>query len=224
MQTTRRAFLGSALTGAATGISFAAAEPGLKITGVRLVKARPKSPYPAYEPAPGSYWVTREAARPISIYPQFTGRRGPGSKWMPDPNGPIPQFTVEITTNKGVKGYGRGGDGGGPIVEGHLARLLVGENPLDIEKLWDIQWRSTLYYGRAGAAVHAISGIDLALWDIAGKVRGEPVYKLLGGRTWERVPSYATGNDVEQSVQFGFKRVKLKPKDRKSTRLNSSHT
>ena len=98
---------------------------------------------------------------------------------------------------------------GGPVIEGHLAKLITGENPLDIERLWDVQWRATLFYGRTGAAVHAISAIDLALWDLAGKVRGEPVYKLLGGRTWERVPSYATGNDVEQRVQFGFKKLKL---------------
>ncbi|MSV30183.1 MAG: L-rhamnonate dehydratase [Bryobacterales bacterium] len=209
MTPTRRTFLRSALAGAAGGLSFAAADPDLKITGVRLVKTRPKNPLPSYAPAPDSYWVNREAARPISIYPQFTGRRGPGSKWMPDPAGPISSFTVEIATNKGVKGYGRGGDGGGPVVEGHLAKLITGENPLDIERLWDIQWRATLFYGRAGAAVHAISAIDLALWDLAGKVRGEPVYKLLGGRTWERLPAYATGNDIEQSVKFGFKKVKL---------------
>ncbi|MCP4250328.1 MAG: L-rhamnonate dehydratase, partial [bacterium] len=69
---------------------------------------------------------------------------------MPDP-GPISAFTVEIETNKeGLKGYARGGAGGGPIVEGHLKKLLLGENPLDIERLWDVMWRSTLWYGRAG--------------------------------------------------------------------------
>ena len=70
-------------------------------------------------------------------------------------------------------------------------------------------WRATLFYGRAGAVVHAISGVDLALWDIVGKAWGVPVYKLLGGRTWDRVPAYATGNDVEQSVEFGFRKIKL---------------
>ena len=101
------------MAASASGVSFAAADPDLRITGVRLVKTRPKNPLPAYEPAANSCWVTREAARPITIYPQYTGRRGPGSKWMPDPNGPISPFTVEITTNKGVTGYGSGGDGRG---------------------------------------------------------------------------------------------------------------
>lgn len=204
---TRRAFFAGA---AAAALAPAAPpEPGLKITNVRLVKTRPKNPLPAYTPAPGSYWVTRQAARPITIYPEFDGKRGVGSKWMPDPRGPMAPFTVEIDTNKGLKGYGHGGHGGGPVIEGHLAKLLIGENPLNLERIWDLMWRATLFYGRAGAAVHAMSGLDLALWDLAGKARGVPVYELLGGRTWERVPAYATGNDVEQSVQFGYKKIKL---------------
>ncbi len=206
----RRNFLQSAIAAlAAHPISATPAESDIRITSVRLVKTRPKQPLPNYTPHPGSYWVNREAARPISIYPEYTGRRGPGSKWMPDPAGPMGGFTVEIATNKGLKGYGRGGNGGGPVITGHLAKLLTGENPLNIERLWDVMWRATLFYGRAGTAVHAMSGIDLALWDLAGKIRGVPVYELLGGRTWQRVPAYATGNDIEQSVQFGFKKVKL---------------
>lgn len=207
---TRRSFLRSALAGAGSGLSFAAPEDaGLKITSVRVVKTRPKNPLPAYTPDPGSYWVNREAARPITIYPEYSGRRGAGSKWMPDPAGPMGAIMVEVATDKGLKGYGNGGNGGGPVIEGHLAKLLAGENPLNIERLWDVMWRATLFYGRAGAALHAMSAIDLALWDLAGKVRGVPVYELLGGRTWERIPAYATGNDVEQSVKFGYKKVKL---------------
>jgi L-rhamnonate dehydratase len=193
----------------ATATPLFAADEGLKITGVRLVKTRPRNPLPAYQPAPDSYWVNREAARPISIYPEFTGRRGPGSKWMPDPGGPLDDSTVEIETNKGLKGYGRGGYAAGPFIEGHLRKILMGENPLNIERLWDIMWRSTSWYGRAGAVVHAISAVDIALWDLAGKHYAVPVYKLLGGRTWERVPAYATGNDTEQSARFGYKKIKL---------------
>jgi L-rhamnonate dehydratase len=215
-QTNRRGFLKSslaALAGLAAGAGSAPSAPwpvedGLAITDVRLVRTRPRNPLPRYEPVPGSYWANREAARPITIYPEYTGRRGPGSTWMPEP-GALDAFTVEVSTNKGLKGYGRGGHGGGPVVEGNLRKLLVGKNPLDIERLWDVMWRATLFYGRAGAAVHGISGVDLALWDLAGKAFGVPVYKLLGGRTWERVPAYATGNDIEQSLEFGYTKVKL---------------
>lgn len=64
-------------------------------------------------------------------------------------------------------------------------------------------------YGRMGVTMHAISGVDLALWDIVGKALNVPVYKLLGGETKDRIPSYCTGNDIEQHVEFGYKRLKL---------------
>jgi L-rhamnonate dehydratase len=86
---------------------------------------------------------------------------------------------------------------------------LLNKDPFDVELLWDQMWRSTMSYGRMGAVVHAISGADLAIWDIIGKALGQPVYKLLGGETKQRIPSYCTGNDVEQHLKFGFKRVKL---------------
>jgi L-rhamnonate dehydratase len=85
----------------------------------------------------------------------------------------------------------------------------MGEDPFDIERVWDIQWRSTMQYGRMGVTMNAISGVDLALWDLIGNALGIPVYKLLGGQTKDRIPAYCTGNDIEQHVEFGFKRLKL---------------
>jgi L-rhamnonate dehydratase len=102
-----------------------------------------------------------------------------------------------------------GGPGGGVVVEGHLAKLLIGEDPFDVEKLWDIMWRGTMHYGRMGVVINAISGVDLALWDLIGKALGEPVYRLLGGATKDRIPAYCTGNDIEQHVEFGYRRLKL---------------
>jgi L-rhamnonate dehydratase len=95
------------------------------------------------------------------------------------------------------------------VIEKHLTKLLLGEDPFDVEKLWDIMWRSTLYYGRKGLVVHAISAVDIALWDIIGNALGLPVYKLLGGETKSKIPAYCTGNDVEQHLDFGYKRLKL---------------
>lgn len=179
---------------------------GLKITGVRLVRTRPRRPVPAYAPAPGS-WSTGgvEVANPMSLYPEYKARR---SLFMPDP-GKLGGFTVEIATDKGLKGYGSGGAGGGEVVEGHLTKLLLGEDPFNVERIWDILWRSTMYYGRAGVAINAISGVDLALWDLIGKAAGMPIWRLLGGATKPRIPAYCTGNDIEQHVQFGYKRLKL---------------
>ena len=60
------------------------------------------------------------------------------------------RFTVEISTDKGVKGYGSGGIGGGEVVTGHFAKLLIGEDPFNIERIWDILFRSSMYYGQGG--------------------------------------------------------------------------
>ena len=181
-------------------------ETDLKITSVRVVKVRPKRPVPRYEPAPGSWSTGRvEVANPVSIYPEYKPMR---SLFMPDPGG-VSSFWVEIGTNKGLTGLGRGGPGGGPIIEGHLAKLLLGKNALNIERIWDLLWRATMYYGRKGVVPNALSGIDLALWDIAGKAWGLPVYRLLGGETKPRIPSYCTGNDIEQHVEFGYTKLKL---------------
>jgi L-rhamnonate dehydratase len=178
----------------------------LKITGVRLVETRPKRPVPTYTPAPGS-WSTGgvEVANPMSIYPKYKAMR---SLFMADSK-QLGGFTVEISTDKGVKGYGSGGPAGGEIVTGHFAKLLMNEDPFDVERLWDILWRSSMYYGRAGVVINAISGVDIALWDLIGNALGMPVYKLLGGATKDRIPAYCTGNDTEQHLKFGFKRLKL---------------
>ena len=141
----------------------------LRITAVRVVRTRPRDPLPHYEPAAGS-WSTGhvEVANPVSVYPEYKPMR---SLFMPDPGG-VDSFWVEIATDQGVSGYGSGGPGGGPIIEGHLSKLLLGENALDRERIWDLLWRATMHYGRAGVVVNAISGVDLALWDIAGKASG----------------------------------------------------
>jgi L-rhamnonate dehydratase len=176
----------------------------LKITSIRMVKTKPKKPVPSYTPAPGS-WSTRgvEVANPMSIYPKYKAQR---SLFMADDLG---LDAVELMTDKGVSGIGFGGPGCGFVIEKHLTKLLLGEDPFNVEQLWDILWRSTLYYGRKGLVVHAISGVDNALWDLIGKSLGMPVYKLLGGETKPRITAYCTGNDVEQHLQFGFKKMKL---------------
>lgn len=187
-------------------LSFQTETSKLKITGVRLVRTRPERPLPSYTPSAGSWSVTGvEVANPMSIYPEYKANR---ALFMPD-GGKLPGFTVEISTNKGVKGYGSGGLGGGMIVEEHFTKLLMGEDPFNVERIWDILWRSSMYYDRAGIGINAISGVDVALWDLIGNAVGLPVYKLLGGETKARIPAYCTGNDIEQHLQFGYKRFKL---------------
>ena len=110
----------------------------------------------------------------MSIYAEYKPMR---SLFMADG---VPSFVVEVTTDKGITGYGGGGPGGGAVVEGHLNKLMKERDSFDLERNWDIMWRSTMSYGRMGVTMNAISGVDLALWDIVGKALNLPVYKLLG--------------------------------------------
>lgn len=78
------------------------------------------------------------------------------------------------------------------IVEGHLAPFLIGADPVCIDDLWERMYSLTRWYGRKGAAVSAIGAVDIALWDLKGKLEGVPVYELLGG-TSNEVEAYASG-------------------------------
>src|SRR5690349_23364905 len=107
---------------------------------------------------------------------------------------------VEVETDSGITGIGGAGLGGGAtatVIEKDLAPLLIGQDPLLIEGLWARMFARTRQYGRRGIAMNAISGIDIALWDIAGKVANLPVYKLLGGSR-DRVEAYASGGFYQE--------------------------
>lgn len=73
-----------------------------------------------------------------------------------------------------------------------LRALLVGQDPADIASLWRRMYEGSIYHGRRGVVLHALSGLDIALWDLAGKHQGVPVNALLGGAKRDRVPAYAS--------------------------------
>lgn len=129
--------------------------------------------------------------------------------------GPFSQLAgsilVEIKTTGGLTGYGLGGGGSAAVhvIETHLKDLLLKADPSNIELLWEQMYQSSLFYGRKGLAIHAISGIDLALWDLAGKAANQPVYKLLGGATKDKVAVYLTSKNVEMGVSQGIRAFKL---------------
>jgi L-alanine-DL-glutamate epimerase-like enolase superfamily enzyme len=107
---------------------------------------------------------------------------------------------VEVETDSGIVGIGEAGLGGGAtatVIEKDLAPMLVGEDPLMIEGLWQKMFARTRQYGRRGVVMQGISGIDIALWDIAGKVAKMPVYKLLGACR-DRVDAYASGGFYQE--------------------------
>ena len=129
---------------------------------------------------------------------------------------------VEIATTEGITGIGLGG--GGEIERATIARLtpmLIGEDPIDVERLWQKMWEPKLI-GRRGLTTRAISAIDIGLWDIRAKFANLPLYKLLGGFR-DRVPTYIAGGyyeegkglrelarEMEDNVRMGAKAVKMK--------------
>ena len=137
-----------------------------------------------------------------------------GERKVQRPARPIPMLgsvLVEIETDTGLVGLGIGGGGrpGEIIVESCITPLLIEQDPMDTERLWESMYLSTYRYGQAGIVLMAMSGVDLALWDLRGKAIGQPVYQLLGGRAQESVPIYATVRDPLWCQSLGIGAVKL---------------
>ncbi len=102
---------------------------------------------------------------------------------------------VKVTTDDGIEGLGGialGSEAMAQVVENILGPLVIGGSPFDVELLWEKMYRSTINIGRKGLVLEAISGIDIALWDIMGKATKQPVYNLLGGRTRGKLRAYAS--------------------------------
>jgi len=102
---------------------------------------------------------------------------------------------VEIFTDAGHVGIGNAALAPRvtkQTIDVYLKPLLLGANPWDVEFLWQHMYRKTIAFGRKGIGMTAISAVDIALWDILGKAAGQPVFRLLGGRTKPRIPVYAS--------------------------------
>ena len=101
-----------------------------------------------------------------------------------------------------------------------LKEVLVGQDPSNVEGLWDRMYDWTSYYGRRGVVIHAMSGIDIALWDIRGKLQGKPVADLLGQRRRDRLLAYGTvyplgetpddvRRNIDRGLRLGLKAIKI---------------
>jgi len=147
---------------------------------------------------------------------------------------------VEIDTDAGLTGLGEAKVGVGnlgnyaalvTLIHAELAPVLIGRDARDITALWEAIYNGTRAHyvaahgrtfpivGRRGITVSALSGIDIALWDLLGKALGQPVWRLLGGRLRERIPAYASGGwapvggvgkQLRQYVERGHRAVKMR--------------
>lgn len=112
--------------------------------------------------------------------------------------GPIQWLWVRVHTDAGLVGLGETypwPEAEAAVVRRALAPLLVGRDPSSIERLWQDMFLAINYSGWAGAEMRAISAVDMALWDLAGKATNLPVYQLLGGASRERIRTYNTCYD-----------------------------
>ena len=136
-------------------------------------------------------------------------------------NGTQDAAVVLVHTNEGITGIGEAESS--PLVmkaiieapRSHsvmvgLRELLIGQDPMEIERLWRVMYEGSIYFGRRGAVIHAISGIDIALWDLKGKVLGRPLCDLLGGTTRAKIPAYASALFGKQPEESGEKAIRFR--------------
>jgi len=136
----------------------------------------------------------------------------------------------EVETNDGHVGIGNAALAPQLVkntIDTYLKPLVIGEDPFDYSYIWEKMYRKTLNWGRRGLGMVAISAIDIAIWDVLGKITNKPVFKLLGGRTKEKIPVYASKlyaqplkqlqEEAEKYKNEGFKMFKSRmgwgPKD-----------
>jgi L-rhamnonate dehydratase len=146
------------------------------------------------------HWIVNQISTPMSIYPDYKKTRTSFGI------NALKTLVVEIESDNGEVGVGisTGGFPAAWIVMNHLDRFIVDQPVENIEQMWDQMYRSTMYYGRKGVVMNAISAVDLALWDLLGKIREEPVYAMIGGKVREEIPCYATGPRPDLAKEMGF--------------------
>ncbi|KAF2753142.1 enolase C-terminal domain-like protein [Pseudovirgaria hyperparasitica] len=154
-----------------------------------------------YHNVKGGHWlIDSKISTPMSSYEEYRKSR---TSWGINVLG---SFCVELEASDGTKGFATG-FGGPPacwLVAEHFERFLLGADPRDTNHLFEQMYRGSMFYGRKGLPVAVISVIDLALWDLLGKIRNEPVYKLIGGATRTRLDFYCTGPEPTAAQSMGF--------------------
>lgn len=164
----------------------------MKVTAVRLLQLQGAMAFPE------EFWEER-LVRPLDLYPQHRQEGPHALRRLEDGRYRMESIFLRLETDEGV--YGTAGPVSGEqayIIATQLRPLVVGQDPRASELVWDRVYRSQVH-GRKGPPMMALSALDCALWDLKGKWLSQPVYRLLGGPTRERIPAYASalGYSVE---------------------------
>ena len=214
-RSSRRDFLGRSGGLAAIAASAGFAGPSTPAAGVahaRTARQENDDPSPIRISSVDAYPVhINQRSEGLLDPPVFSGDDDPRRWRYGGPFEQLPSAIIAVVkTNTGVTGFGMGAGGSAAveIIDGHLRHLLVGANPLNVEQLWDQMYSSALLYGRRGVFAMALSAVDNALWDIAGKHAGKSVHALLGGEPDDRVAVYQTGGDIAAGKSQGIRHFK----------------
>ena len=178
----------------------------MKLKQIRAVSLSiPQNP-PKTKPWRDGWNKLAPRALPINKYPEFSRDIGrmPGAQMQTD-------VWVQAIAEDGTYGLGlcSFGEPVAAIIDTVFAPLLERREALATELHNDLMWRVSQPVGATGHASVAQSGIDLALWDLKGKLLGEPVYRLLGGPVRDRVQCYATSDDLDWTMELGFEAFKV---------------
>jgi L-rhamnonate dehydratase len=172
----------------------------------RIYTAAYDLPAPTYTSTPRRepWTASGPVANPMTRYPRYAPYR---PSWTPT----WPNFWCVAEAEDGTLGFAIGNHGKpvAAVIDDYLGPLLAGEDCMAIEKLYDMAVRACAPFGAAGLASYAVSAIDLALWDLKGKLLEKPVYELLGGPAHDDLFCYATGNDTDWHMELGFKGSKM---------------
>jgi L-rhamnonate dehydratase len=192
------------MPGSALGYDRAFTGGGMKIASIT---AAPVAPGGRLAPAtsPRHTWhLGTDAGNTLGRYAEFTGK---GDAIQP----PWPAVACVARAEDGTWGLGMTSHAGPvvPIINDYFGPLATGQSVFATERIWDQMFRLSANFGASGFASYAMSAVDLALWDLKGKLLGRPVFELMGGPARDRIHCYATGHDYAWFMELGFDAIKL---------------
>jgi len=159
-----------------------------------------------YHAQKSGHWITSTIiATPMSKYPEYAQTRESFGI------GVLGTAMVEVEAEDGTVGFSvtTGGVPACYLIEHHFKRFVVGKDASDVEIMFDQMYNASMFYGRKGLTINAISAVDCAVWDLLGRLRAEPVWAMIGGKVREKQPMYATTPRPDLAREMGFTAGKI---------------